>query len=356
MVTLSLTAYPRRHRARPAVSPGLVRALRLAGPVLLSVVLLGLALPAVLHVDWASIGAALATTTPTVLLGLCALWLVGLWVHTVALSAAMPGLSHRRALLLNLSGSSVSNLVPLGGAAGTVANFAMSRSWGFTSAAFARWALVTNIWDTLAKLVLPLLALVWIGRSGAPGPGALNSAAAWAGAGLVVIGSATALLLSRDAVARRLGRGVDVVAVRLRRPCADEGGYAARAVDLRRDSAALITTTWGRLTIGKAAYAALQAVLLWACLAAVGAHPALSVVFAGFAVERVLSMLVLTPGATGFTEVGMAGALVAMGVGPVESAAGVLLYRAFTFGMEIPVGGLALLWWRARAGRVATAG
>ena len=70
-----------------------------------------------------------------------------------------------------------------------------------------------------------------------------------------------------------------------------------------------------------------------------------SVVLAAFAVERILSMVVITPGATGVVEVGMTGVLVALGVDPTMSAAGVLLSRAFTFGMEIPVGGLSMLAW-----------
>jgi uncharacterized membrane protein YbhN (UPF0104 family) len=98
----------------------------------------------------------------------------------------------------------------------------------------------------------------------------------------------------------------------------------------------------------KLAYAALQAVLLWACLRVVGAdvHPA--VVGAAFAVERILTMVAITPGATGIVELGMTGVLVAFHGEPATAAAGVLLYRAFIFGLEIPVGGLSMLAWSLR--------
>ena len=46
----------------------------------------------------------------------------------------------------------------------------------------------------------------------------------------------------------------------------------------------------------------------------------------------------------------MAGMLVAFGVTPVVAAAGVLLYRAFIVGFEIPAGGAAMLWWLIRRG------
>ena len=95
-----------------------------------AVALVALALPRVTGARWHDIEGALSRPTPAQLAVLGVLWLVGLCVHTPALTAALPGLSHRRALLLNLSGSFVSNLLPLGGAAGTVVNWRMARTWG----------------------------------------------------------------------------------------------------------------------------------------------------------------------------------------------------------------------------------
>jgi uncharacterized membrane protein YbhN (UPF0104 family) len=106
------------------------------------------------------------------------------------------------------------------------------------------------------------------------------------------------------------------------------------------------------MVFGKVAYAVLQAGLLWMSLRMLGAEVNPAVVLAAFAVERVLSLAVLTPGATGVVEVGVTTVLVALHVEPTSAAAGVLLYRAFTFGMEIPVGGLSMLAWsvgRSRA-------
>ena len=299
-------------------------------------------------VGWGEIGGAVAALTPWQVVLLTGVWLAGLWVHTLALTAAMPGLSSRRALFLNLTGSSVSNLLPLGGAAGTVANYSMSRAWGFTSSAFARWALVTNIWDTLAKLALPGVALCWLALAGVNGGGVLSKAALVGGALLLMALLAVRLLASGDSGARVLGRAADRLAGLLGRRLPADGGYAEWAVRLRRDSADLIATSWGRLTVGKTAYALFQAGLLWLCLGALGTAPGLEVVFAAFAVERILSMVVITPGATGVVEVGMTGLLVALGTDPVTAAAGVLVYRAITVGLEIPVGGAGLLWWALR--------
>lgn len=303
------------------------------------------ALPRTSGVGWSQIGEAVAGLSAGELVLVTLVWLAGLWVHTLALTAAMPGLSSARAFFLNLTGSAVSNLLPLGGAAGTVANYTMSRAWGFTSSAFARWALVTNIWDTLAKLVLPGVALCWLAVAGIDGGGTLTQAAGVGALLLVAAVLGVRALVSGDGAARALGRLADRVVRAVGRPLPQPGGYAAWAVRLRGDSADLVAGAWGRLTMGKAAYAAFQAALLWLCLASIGTAPGAAVVFAAFAVERLLSMLVVTPGATGFVEVGMTGLLVGLGTDPVTAAAGVLVYRAVTVGLEIPVGGIGLLWW-----------
>ena len=63
----------------------------------------------------------------------------------------------------------------------------MSRSWGFTSSAFARWALVTNIWDTFVKLALPGVALCWLALAGVDSGGMLSQAALVGGALLAAV-------------------------------------------------------------------------------------------------------------------------------------------------------------------------
>ncbi|KNX38981.1 hypothetical protein VV01_20575 [Luteipulveratus halotolerans] len=309
-------------------------------------VLIVWALPRAVGASWSQIGETVTAVQPWQLGLLAALWLLGLAVHTLALSAAMPGLSHRRSFLLNITGSFVSNLLPLGGAAGTVANYSMARSWGFGPVAFARWALVTNVWDTLVKLALPVIAITWLStttlHNDALGTVAIISVIALV---LMVIGVA-ALFLS-DRVARGLARVVARAARVIRRP-SDSVTWQHRAVEMRCDTAELVAQGWGRLTVGKVAYAALQAVLLWTCLWVVGLHVSPAVVFAAFAVQNVLTLFVITPGAAGFVEVGMAGVLVALGAPAAGAAAAILLYRGFVFLMEIPVGGALMGLWVAR--------
>ena len=339
------TAWDQAAGRAPGGGRGGRRAARLLVSGALATGILALALPRVAGAQWDDIGHALASLSLDHLLLLTVVWLAGLWAHTPALTAALPGLSHRRALLLNLTGSFVSNLLPLGGAAGTVANWRMARSWGFASPAFARWALVTNLFDTALKLALPGVALVGLAAAGVEGGGAVGTAAS-VGLALLAAVVLTLWLLARDDRAVTfLGRCADRLCARVRvlRPPVE--GYAARAATFRRDSAALIASGWWRMVAGKLAYAVLQGCLLWLSLRVLGSWVSPAVVLAAFAVERILSMVVITPGATGVVEVGMTGVLVALRVDPTAAAAGVLLYRAFTFGMEIPVGGLSMLAW-----------
>jgi len=319
--------------------------------VALGAALLIWGLPLVAGSDWSSIGSVFSELTlwQVVVLGL--VWQFGLWVHTIALCAALPGLSSPRAWFLNQTGSAVSNLLPLGGAAGTALNYSTCRVWGFSTAAFLRWALVTNIWDTLGKLVVPAVAVLWLVASDTTSPDTLVSAAV---VGAVVLGLMVAFtwfMLHRDVGMKVVARALDTLVHSLHLRRLRDQHFAADAGQFRRQLADLVAHAWGRLTVGKAAYALSQAALLWLCVLWLGGEASPAVVFAAFAAERVLSMAVVTPGATGVVEVGMTGTLVWFGVDPAIAAASVLLYRAFVIGLEIPFGGTALLWWLIRTRR-----
>ena len=190
--------------------------------------------------DWSDIRGVLGALSTLQVGALTAVWLAGLGVHTIALAAAMPGLSHRRAFFLNLTGSSVSNMLPLGGAAGTALNYTTSRAWGFSTGAFLRWALVTNIWDTLGKLAVPGVALLWLAVDSTESPEALVSAAVGALVLLIVLLGLTWLVLHREFGARVVGHLLDWAVGRLRLPsrrtAATRGGPRSSGVTSPRSS------------------------------------------------------------------------------------------------------------------------
>jgi uncharacterized membrane protein YbhN (UPF0104 family) len=313
----------------------------------LGVTLLALGLPRVAGASWHQIGDVLGSLTVTEEAALVAVWLAGLWVHTIALSAALPGLSHRRAFFLNITGSSVSNLLPLGGAAGSVVNYWAVRSWGFRTADFIRWALVTNIWDALSRLAVPGVALVWLSATGWPST-ALRDAGLGASLVLLLALALTVAALRIESWARTAGAALDRLARVVRRSPPPGTTFAELTVAAQRSITELVADAWQALTVGKAGYAALQAALLWLCLSVVHVQPPAAVIFAAFALERVLSLAVVSPAATWIVERGMTGYLGGAGAAPAGAAAAVLQYRILVVGMEVPVGGLLLLWWLAR--------
>jgi uncharacterized membrane protein YbhN (UPF0104 family) len=318
-------------------------------------VLLGLAVPLVAGAPWGQVVAALTTVPVLELAALALLWIAGLFAHTFTLTAALPRLTHRRALTLSLTGSAVSNVLPFGGAAGIALNYRMTRTWGFDRPAFAAYTVVTNVWDVLVKLCLPALALAGLVLSGQATAGRLVAEATLATGLLALFALVGAVVLASDRAAVAVGAWVDrVLAALLRLARArHEVRAGAALLRVRAECRSLVRTGWPRLTTGVVVYTGSLALLLWGCLHVTGAGLPLAVVFAGFALERVLTLTGITPGGAGIVEVGLSGLLIAAGGDPVGTVAGALLYRAFTYGLEIPVGGVGLAaWlWSHRGGR-----
>jgi uncharacterized membrane protein YbhN (UPF0104 family) len=310
-------------------------------------VLLLLVVPRAVGMSWHDVVAILAGLPMTALAALTGLWLLGLWIHTYVLTAALPGLSKRRALLLNLSGSAVSNLLPFGGAAGIGVGFVMARSWRIAPANFASFTAISNFWNVIGKLFVGSALVAGAVAAGIHVPTSMRSALIYGSGGVLAASVIGVAALSTPVVGRSLGRAWDRAAngllVRLGMTCRV---HAEGAINrFRKTCTESITAGWCQLTMGVLAYLGLQAALLAACLLAVGAHASVLVIAAAFGVERILSLFPFTPGGAGIAELGSVAVLVALGGDPALMAAGVLLYRTFTFLLEIPVGGVSAIAW-----------
>lgn len=274
---------------------------------------------------------------------LAVLWIAGLVAYCPVLVGSLPGLAHRRALALNLAGSAVANAVPGGGPLSTVLTSTMARSWGFASSRVAGFLVVSTVWTAAGRVAVGLVGvLAWLlagQASGAAGGAAVFVPAAVLGALLVLVaGSPRRTAATAGALGRAAGR------------LAGRPGLGERAADgaVRVRALALDTSrrSWPRIVLGLVAYPVLLVVLLDGCLRAIG-HPApLAVVVAAVGAERVAAAVPVTPGGAGVADLSVAAVLAAGGLGPA-AAAGALLYRLFTFGLEIPVGALVALGWAA---------
>ncbi|MGH3411582.1 MAG: lysylphosphatidylglycerol synthase transmembrane domain-containing protein [Marmoricola sp.] len=263
---------------------------------------------------------------------LAGFWFGGLCIYAVVLSAALPGLGVRRSLVLNLSGSAVANVIPLGGAVATALNWRMVRGWGHSNRSFVSFCMLTNAFDVGAKLVLPLVAVATLVIFSMHVPTPLWIAAA------IPVAALVAILLLRPWLRRtatvgpeRTSRWLARVMVQVREAVAHLRRVAVRS--------------WRPMVPGSLLYVAAQVLLLYLCLDTAGAKIAFPVVLAAAAVERLVSLVPITPGGTGVAEAATVAWLLAAGADPTSAIAGVLLYRLFLFAMEIPVGGAVLACW-----------
>ena len=87
----------------------------------LAAVLLIWGLPHFAKTSWGDIWEVMRSVPLTYAIGFQLLMLAGLWSYTFTFTGSLRGLSHSKALIVNLCGSSVSNLLPGGGAVGLAA-------------------------------------------------------------------------------------------------------------------------------------------------------------------------------------------------------------------------------------------
>lgn len=255
--------------------------------------------------------------------------------------AVLPSLSLRRAVWVDWSSTTITNLLPAGSALAIGLTWTMYRSFGLTSTAIARSVVVTGVWDALVKLGTPMLALVWLSTQRPVSATLLEAAVV----GAVLFAVAVVVVLSLLA-----GPGPAVVIGRLvdRLPVFGHG-WCRRLNELRSDTLHVLAKRGGELTVWTVAGHANLYLLLVVCLRAVGIERSVlgwAPVLAAFAFGRLVTAIPVTPGGLGVLEVGLSGALGT--VGQADTAlvvAGVLLFRLLTFALPTALGAVGLLWW-----------
>lgn len=268
------------------------------------------------------------------------------------IGAVLPSLRLRDAAVVNLGSSAVANTLPGGGAVAMGVSWAMLSSWGVGTAEYIRYTLVSGFWNVFARLGLPVLALVLLVISGRSGT-ALQ-AAAYSGAALLVIAVVGfRAILRSERFAALVGRMVSRVlaaacALARRKPPQRVQGML---LDFRAGASGLLAERGLRITVTTVASNLSLWLVLLACLRGSGlteAQVSWQVSLAAFAFVRLLSVLPVTPGGIGVVELGLTGPLVVGldAVGAARVAAAVLLYRAVTYLLPVPLGAGAYVWWR----------
>jgi putative heme transporter len=341
MVTQEQAARP-RSRARLAVQVGMSLVLVVA---LFYYLLKGIDLGQV----WAEIRA--MTWLELTTLGLLAIWNLCTYAFVWMAVTPTPRLSFGHAMVMTQSATAVTNTVPaVGPAIGIGMTYTMLGSWGYSRSKTSTAVLVSGVWNSFIKLGLPVLALALVLLQGGAGGGRVTAAVAGIAA-LVVAIVVFVLLLRSEEMARRFGLLAGRVASRLLRlvgrpPVA---GWELATTKFRARTRDLLERGWVPITVASlVSHLSLYLVLLVA-LRDVGvsdAEVSWAQVLATFAVARLITIVPVTPGALGTVELILIAGLVAAGGDREQVTAAVLVYRALTWGLQIPVGVVCYLWWR----------
>lgn len=311
------------------------------------------AVPAVTGTTWGAVLHLLAGVPAGWIGWLTAVWVAGLLAAAPLQTATLPGLTVRQAIGLSLAGSALGNVLPLGGTASMGVQAAMARSWGFAAAPFGASLAVTTLWTGLSRIVLGVLAVAaWqLARPTTGDPGRVMVVLVPALVVLVVTGGLVGSGRACGTAARLVGRLVDLVPVPGQRP-ARAARDLPRAVDrVRRLAFEVSRRSWRRIVVSLLVYNALLVLLLDGSLRAVGGATPIIVVCAAVGLERLLTAVPVTPGGAGAAELGLVAVLTASGTPAAAAAAGALLYRLFTFGLEVPTGAPVLAAWLLNRGR-----
>jgi len=264
--------------------------------------------------------------------------------------AALPGLGFRQALAMTQASTALATVSPAGAAVGMAGSYSMLRSWGFASAPVGLAVAVTGIWNQLANLTFPVVALALLTAADEDHP-ALRTAAIVAVAILAVVLVSFALALSRPRRARSIGARAARIVSRARRLVrrGPVSWGAESFVRFRAEALGLLRRRWHVITLGTLAGHLTVFVLLLVCLRVVGVSASeVSGVeaFAAWALVRILGAMPLTPAGVGIVEIGLTGALVAFGASNAEAVTATLLYRALSVLPTLALGLLAAATWR----------
>ena len=264
--------------------------------------------------------------------------------------AALPGLGFWSAETVTQASTASTYLAPGGPAVGIGISAAMLFAWGFRADEVALAVTLTGIWNQLAILGFPTVALALLTLTHGDAT-ALQSIATIGLVVFVVVAGGFALALSSAGMARRIG---DIAArivnwtlrIVRRGPVGWDGESLAR---FRGRAIGLLRRRWHVLTLATIAGQLTVFLVLLACLRALGVDAGEVTVieaFAGWSLARVLGSIPITPGGLGLVELGLTTVLVGFGGNRAGVVAAVLVYRFLTIVPTLVLGAAAAATWR----------
>jgi len=210
---------------------------------------------------------------------------------------------------------------------------------------------LSSIWNSFIKLGLPIVAVVILvlqrrATSSLIVPGLIGLGA------LIGVIALFGLALWKKGFARRIGTFIGAWVNRIRRVLRKEqtDDWSDAGVRFRKQTLKVVDKRWGRLTFWTVVSHLGLYVVLLACVRFAGISEdqvTWAQVLGVFAVGRLITALPITPGGLGVVELAYIAGLVLAGrhhtttplpVFRAQCAAAVLMFRALTYGAQIPLG------------------
>jgi uncharacterized membrane protein YbhN (UPF0104 family) len=230
-------------------------------------------------------------------------------------------------------------------------------SWGFTPEAISAALLGAGVWDWLARIALPVFAVIWVAL--------LGEALGWMWAVTIAGVIAVALmvfglvkLLGSDTAAERFASLIERIVLRVLGWIGkDDPGVHKGVMQFRVSMKAIVTDNVLGLTMATVANHLSMTSLFTVSIYSVGVTTdeiSIPWVVLAFSLGRFLVMLPVSPGGLGLVDLGWIGLLTlgwhATTGAPVDAgaiAAGTLLFRALSFLPPIPIGMVSWIFWRS---------
>jgi uncharacterized protein (TIRG00374 family) len=337
----------RRGRSRTSPAQRIVQA---ALTLLLLFLIFGVVLPQI--ADWGDVWDAITSITVGAALLLVALFVLIEVLKGAEQAVAIEPLSVPKAVVASEASTAVSNVIP--GPSGTAMRLYIYRTWGLTSADFAKGWLLTSIVNNAIILFMPSIALAVYAAQGDVSGKLVALAVIGAVLSLACIGIAAGALRSEHFAAH-----VGAVCARFvtwargiaHRP--SDTDLAAVIVRFRAETIDTVRQTGLRLLFVILLKYLANAACLIVALRAVGVPRdplTIAGAFAAYALVRLVTVVEITPGGVGVVEVAYTAALtyVTKDAYHAQIVAGVLLFRVVTYIAPIPAGAIAYVVWRTK--------
>jgi uncharacterized membrane protein YbhN (UPF0104 family) len=275
------------------------------------------------------------------------------WFSAGVYTTLIPGLGWWDGWKAWASSNSVAFLAPPG--ADLAIRFGMYRTAGITGEEAGAGIVLSWFFTTGYKLVVPIIALVWIIVAEGIEDAAVVTIAVIGLAGVVGGAGLTFLVLYRERIALRVGEVAQRWYNRLaggRWKFPEGEGFGLKLVDFRSQVMGTLKSRWLPATLVTLTAQAIFFIMLLLSMRFVGVtaeQASAAIVFDAYAIGLLLSMIPIFPGGLGVVELAYVGVIVGNAQDSDLAAAvtaGAFVHRVFSWLVPIIVGLFPLAAWR----------